>query len=167
MWMEHGDLQVGRAWFEAALRRVPAYAPALGHLAEVDAALGERAAAIARLRPLVASCDDPEYAGLLAGLLGETGQTQEADWWRAKAAARYDELVALHPAAFADHAAEFCLGAGADVSRALQLAQQNLEIRQTPRAYALLQRATLASASQWDTSNSKRPFQVSEFNRPC
>ena len=147
MWLEQGDLHTARLWFEAAQRRVPTYAPALGHLAEVDAALGEREAAIARLRPLAASSDDPEYAAQLAGVLSEAGQAQEAHQWRAKAAARYDELIARHPAAFADHAAEFWLTIGANRGRALHLAHQNFAIRQTARAYALLQRASLATAS--------------------
>jgi len=147
MWLEHGDLHAARAWFEAAQRRVPAYAPALGHLAEVDIALGAREAAITRLRPLAVDSDDPEYAGLLAGLLSEAGQAQEARHWRAKAAARYDALLERHPAAFADHAAEFWLAAGADTRKAHQLARQNLELRQTPRAQALLRRAALAYAS--------------------
>jgi tetratricopeptide (TPR) repeat protein len=147
MWLEQRDLHTARAWFEAAQRRVPAYAAALGHLAEVDIALGEREAAISRLRPLTVSSDDPEYAAQLAGLLSEAGQAQEARLWRARAAARYDELMARHSAAFADHAAEFWLTAGADVRRALQLARQNLAIRQTPRAYALVHRAALANAS--------------------
>lgn len=147
MWLEQGDLHTARVWFDAAQRRVPAYAPALGHLTEVDAALGERETVIDRLRPLAVSSDDPEYTTQLAGLLSETGHAQESSHWRARAAARYDELMARHPAAFADHAAEFWLTAGADVERALQLARQNLAIRQTRRAYALLHRATLASAS--------------------
>jgi tetratricopeptide (TPR) repeat protein len=145
MWFEHGDLDAARMWFAAAHGRLPAYTPALGHLAEVDAAVGERAAAIARLRPLTVSSDDPEYASVLASLLSEVGQDQEAQQWRTKAAARYDELLLRHPAAFADHAAEFWLAAGADAQKALELAQQNLAIRQTPRAYTLLQRATLAN----------------------
>ena len=78
MWLEQGDLHAARAWFDAAQYRVPAYAPALGHLAEVEAALGEREAAITRLRPLAVSSDDPDYAAQLAGLLSEAGQTQEA-----------------------------------------------------------------------------------------
>jgi tetratricopeptide (TPR) repeat protein len=146
MWLEQDDLQAARTWFAAAQGRLPAYAPALGHLAEVEAALGEREAAISRLRPLTASSDDPEYAAQLAGLLSEAGQAQEARQWRTRAAARYDELMARHPAAFADHAAEFWLTSGADTKRALQLARQNLAIRQTPRAYALVHRAALASA---------------------
>jgi tetratricopeptide (TPR) repeat protein len=78
MWLGQGNLQAARVWFDAAQRRVPAYAPALGHLAEVDAALGEPEAAISRLRPLTASSDDPEYTAQFAGLLNEAGQTQEA-----------------------------------------------------------------------------------------
>ena len=68
MWLGERDLPAARAWFDAAVGRVPAYAPALGHLAEVDAALGARDAAIDRLRPLAASSDDPEYAASLAGV---------------------------------------------------------------------------------------------------
>lgn len=146
MWLEQGELHTARAWFSAAQSRVPGYVPALGHLAEVEAALGEYESAINRLRPLAVS-SDPEYAGLLAGLLSKTGQGDEAGQWRSKAAARYDELVARHPAAFADHAAEFWLTVGADVPKALLLARQNLAVRQTPRAYALLDRAVLAWAN--------------------
>lgn len=146
MWLEQGDLPAARAWFKAAQRRLPAYAPALGHLAEVEAALGQREAAITRLRPLAISSDDPDYAAQFAILLSQNGQAQEARQWRVKAAARYDELVYRHPAAFADHAAEFWLTAGADALKALHLARQNLASRQTPRAYALVQRASRASA---------------------
>jgi hypothetical protein len=146
MWLERGDLEAARAWFQAACCRVPAYAAALGHLAEVDIAEGRRATAVERLRPLAACADDPEYAALLAGVLSDAGQAEEARAWRARAAARYDELVAAHPAAFADHAAEFWLTVGADAHKALELARQNLELRRTPRARALFQRATEANA---------------------
>jgi hypothetical protein len=147
MWLEQGDLTAARTWFAAAQRRLPAYVPARGHLAEIEAAEGAYAAAIIRLRPLAACSDDPEYAGLLAGLLAETGQVREACRWAMSAAARYDELLLHHPAAFADHAAEFWLTVGGDAERARHLAQQNLAIRQTPRAVALLQRASARLAN--------------------
>jgi hypothetical protein len=70
----------------------------------------------------------------------------EAREWRARAEARYDELLARHQEAFADHAAEFWLEAGADPHRALSLAKANLEVRQTSRAHDLMARATLAVA---------------------
>jgi tetratricopeptide (TPR) repeat protein len=141
MWMDHGDLDAARVWFSAASARVPAYAGALGHLAEVDIAVGEHAAAIERLQRIATSSDDPEYAGLLAGVLREAGQAEAASAWHAHAVAGYDALLRRHPAAFVDHAAEFWLGEGGDAHRALQLARCNLELRQTPRAAALLRRA--------------------------
>lgn len=142
LWMEHGDLHRARLWCEAAVRRIPAYVPALGHLAEIKAALGERSAALSQLRPLALASDDPDYAAQLARVLSDAGQTEEAQAWRARAEARYNELLAHHPEAFVDHAAEFWLTIGGDPKHALRLARQNLALRQTPRARALVRRAT-------------------------
>ncbi len=147
LWMEHDDLRRARAWFYAAVRRLPAYVPAQGHLAELDAALGETAAAIARLRPLALASDDPDYATQLARILDGAGQTEEAHTWRGRAEARYEELLARHLEAFADHAAEFWLTIGGDPERALSLARQNLSLRQTPRARALVARAAIRLSS--------------------
>ena len=143
--MNEGRLIDARRSFEAALRRVPAYAPAQGHLAEVEAELGETDSAIVRLYPLAMSSDDPDYAGQLARILAETGQDGESRHWRGLAAARFDDLVAKRPEAFADHAAEFWLGAGADPDKALGLAKMNVAVRNTPRARALLAQAVAAS----------------------
>jgi tetratricopeptide (TPR) repeat protein len=142
LWIEHGDLRRARACCDAAVRRLPAYVPAQGHLAELDAALGETSEAIARLRPLALASDDPDYATQLARILGDAGQTEEAQTWRRRAEARYDELLARHQDAFADHAAEFWLTIGGDPERALRLARHNLSLRQTPRARALVRRAS-------------------------
>lgn len=145
MWMEHGQFDQARIWFDAARRRVPAYTAAQGHLAEVEAELGEIDAAVARLQPVAVSSDDPDYTAQLARILGKAERSEDARPWRAKAATRYDELLASHPEAFADHAAEFWLEAGADPHRALQLARRNLDVRQTRRARELFARAVLAS----------------------
>jgi len=141
LWMGHDDLRRARAWCDAAVRRLPAYAPAQGHRAELDAALGETPAAIARLRPLALASDDPDYATQLARILADAGEVEEAQIWRDRAEARYDDLVARHEEAFADHAAEFWLTVGGDRHRALRLARHNLSLRQTPRARALVRRA--------------------------
>jgi tetratricopeptide (TPR) repeat protein len=62
VWHDRGDLARARPFYEAARVRVPEYAAAVAHLAEVEAAAGPdgRARAIALLRPLVATSDDPE-----------------------------------------------------------------------------------------------------------
>jgi tetratricopeptide (TPR) repeat protein len=142
LWMEHEDLRRARAWFDAGVRRLPAYVPAQGHLAEVDAALGKTVEAIARLRPLALASDDPDYATQLALVLATAGHSDEAQTWRSRAETRYDELLARHEEAFADHAAEFWLTIGGDRERALSLARQNLSLRQTPRARALVRRSS-------------------------
>ena len=144
MWLAQNDLHRALTWFESAVRRLPAYALAQGHTAEVEAALGETEAAIARLLPLTISSDDPQYAASLARILSEAGRMEKASEWRDKAASRYDDLVARHPEAFADHAAEFLLKAGADPDRALWLARMNLEVRSTARALGLYERAARA-----------------------
>jgi len=144
MWMDHGQFDKARTWFDAARRRVPAYAAAQGHLAEVEAELGDIETAAARLYPLAASSDDPGYAAQLARILGDAGRTEESRGWRQRAAARYDDLVERHPEAFADHAAEFWLAAGADPDKAVRLARMNIEVRKTQRAYDLLSQALSA-----------------------
>jgi len=145
MWMNKGRLDDARTSFDAARRRVPAYAPAQGHLAEVEAELGEIESAVFRLCSLAVSSDDPDYAAQLARILGDAGRAHESRHWSRLAAARYDELVASYPEAFADHAAEFWLAAGANPDKALPLARMNLEIRKTARAYDLLARAVAAN----------------------
>jgi tetratricopeptide (TPR) repeat protein len=107
MWLGESNLPAARSWFSAAQDRVPTYAPALGHLAQVDAAMGAHQAAIGRLRPLASSSDDPAYAASLARLLSAAGHRREAHLWRDRAAARHAELVLRHPKAFAHHAADF------------------------------------------------------------
>ena len=132
MWLGAGDLPAAGAWFDAAITRVPAYAPALGHRAEVDAALGDRGRAIDRLRPLAVSSDDPEYAATLARVLGDAGHAREAERWRLSAAARYDELVRRHPEAFADHATAFWLTVGRDRPEGPDLARRHYASRPSP-----------------------------------
>ena len=145
MWMNEGRLDDARRSFGGALRRVPAYAPARGHLAEVEAQLGEIDSAATRLYSVALASDDPDYAAQLARLLGDAGRDAEARHWRQLAAARYDELIATRPEAFADHAAEFWLAAGGDPEKALRLAKLNVEVRNTPRARGLLGQAVAAN----------------------
>jgi tetratricopeptide (TPR) repeat protein len=151
MWMHEGQLDRARDHLIAARRYVPAYAPAQGHFAEVEAELGKFDLAIALLDPLAATSDDPDYAAQLARIYADAGHPDDSRYWRARAAARYDELIAVHPEAFADHAAEFWLAAGGDPDKALRLAKVNLEVRKTPRAYVLLSRAIAAgeAAGAW------------------
>lgn len=131
MWSEQGgDRARGKRFYAEALDYLPEFAAANIHLAEIELAEGDRASARARLERVVASTEEPEALALL-------GQTE-------RARERFEALLARQPLAFADHAAEFYLGAGANPSRAWELAQLNLVNRPTARAVALARKAAAA-----------------------
>jgi tetratricopeptide (TPR) repeat protein len=147
MWMREGASELSRHWLASSVALLPRYAPAQGHLAEVEADLGEVDAAVARLLPLTRTSDDPDYAATLARILVQAGRMSEAAPWFVRAGRGYEDLVSSHPAAFADHAAFFWLEAG-DPCRAHQLAQYNFSLRQTPRAATLAARAAKACGAR-------------------
>ena len=144
MWMREEEWERARALLAAAHERLPQHVQAQGHLAEAAAALGDTDVAVALLAPLAETSEDPDYAAQLARILGDAGRADQARPWRERAAARYDELMARHPEAYADHAAEFWLAAGADPARALGYAERNLALRPTVRAWELVLRAARA-----------------------
>lgn len=146
LWMEAGDLREASTAFTTAVDLLPDFAPALGHLAEVQAQLGNGDAAIRTLHALARTSDDPDYAAQLARILRKNGAEAEAAHWAARASRRYNRLMQQHPLAFADHAAEFWLAAGNDPARALDAARRNLANRDTARARTLLRAAEDAVA---------------------
>ncbi|MGM9483442.1 hypothetical protein ACS5PN_19750 [Roseateles sp. NT4] len=145
MWAEQGgDAARAATFYAEALRLVPAYAAAGIHLAELDMARGDLAAAQARLLPVVIHTDEPEALALLGELHARQGQEARGRDEIAGARRRYEMLLSRHPEAFADHAAEFYLGPGRDPQRAWTWAQANLQERATRRAYLLAIRAAEA-----------------------
>jgi hypothetical protein len=65
----------------------------------------------------------------------------------ARARARFEEVLARLPRAYADHAASFYLGMGGDPQRALALAHANAENRPTDEAVELWLTAAQAAGS--------------------
>lgn len=146
MWSEQaGDPRRGAAMYAQALRAVPSYVPANLHLAELEAAHGDTAGALAHLERVVAISRDPESLALLGTLHRRTGDAARGDREIAQARDRFEDLLQRHPLAFADHAVEFYLDAGADAERALYWARINLLARETRRAYTLAIRAAQAA----------------------
>ncbi|MGW0709508.1 tetratricopeptide repeat protein [Streptomyces sp. NPDC002643] len=137
MWRRRGDLATAREWFEAAVRRVPGYAPAIGRLAEVALLRGDPEAAVDLLRPVVETSDDPEYAARLVLALRAVGHHREARTWQDRAAERYDELVRNHPEAYTGPAAHFWLTTGADLDRGIRLTLHAGALRRATRARVL------------------------------
>ena len=75
-----------------------------------------------------------DNANQLARILGAVGRSDEFRDSCQLAVARYDDVGAAHPEAFADHAAEIYLAAGNNPVTALGLIRTNFGVRQTPRA---------------------------------
>ncbi len=130
--------QLGRAatWYEHAIDYLPAYAGARVHLAEIYLERGDCDVAEALLAPAVET-GDPEVAWRLAQIMEAQGRFEEASRQRDAARWAFDDLLARHALAFADHAAEFYLSSGADPGRAYVLARLNLGNRPTLRAFEL------------------------------
>lgn len=146
MWSEQAsDPQRGAAMYAEALRRVPSYVPANLHLAELEARRGDIADALAHLERIVAISRDPESLALLGTLHRRAGEAMLGAREIEQARDRFEQLLQRHPLAFADHAAEFFLDAGADPERALYWARMNLLARETRRAYTLAIRAAQAA----------------------
>ncbi|HSG87982.1 MAG TPA: tetratricopeptide repeat protein [Pseudomonadales bacterium] len=151
-WIEfqRGEVWVGvddaraEQHYTTALDYMPAYVTARVHLAELLMARGALQAAIDLLTP-VADGANPEPAARLAEFLAARGETQAAQRRAAQAERGWSALLERHPLAFADHAAEFWLGAGADPGRALVWARRNHANRPTERALALLLDAQMAA----------------------
>jgi len=146
MWAEQGgDAARGEAMYAQALAYLPEFVAANIHLAELQVSRGDVASAIERLEGVVRSSNEPEALALLGVLHGRNGDKVRGVHEVSLARQRYDSLLARDPLAFADHAAEFYLGPGADADRAWILAQQNLANRETDRAAALAVKAAQAA----------------------
>lgn len=166
MWSEQGgDKRRGAAYYAEALRLVPNYPAAAIHLAEIDMADGNLAAAEAHLLPVVIYSDDPEALGLLGELHRRQGLETRGQEEIDGARRRFEALLAHHPAAFADHAAEFYLGLGSDPQRAWTWARANLRERSTRRAFELAIRAAEASGRTDEASSLREIMNATHAKR--
>jgi tetratricopeptide (TPR) repeat protein len=147
MWAElANDPAKALPLYREAVRRLPQYVVANVHLAEIELAQGQRESAEARLRLLEAQPEDPEpWAHLGEILLAAHADDAHGHALIERARVRYEQLLGQQPSAFADHAAEFFAGPGHDPKRAVELARDNLALRQTGRAYQLVVQAALAA----------------------
>jgi tetratricopeptide (TPR) repeat protein len=123
-------------WYRRAIDYLPMYVRARVHLAEIHIDCEELATAESLLMPAKAS-GDPEVNWRLAEVFAAQARPYEADRQREAARSAFETLLNRHELAFADHAAEFYLNAGANSKRAWELARINLANRPTLRAFEL------------------------------
>jgi tetratricopeptide (TPR) repeat protein len=127
------DPNLAALWYRRAISFLPGYVKARVHLAEIYASQDQADDAEALLIPALSS-RDPEVQWRLADVLFVQDRLEEAELRLDAARCGFDELLEKHLLAFADHAAEFYAGSGADHRRALELASANVANRPTRRA---------------------------------
>jgi hypothetical protein len=127
------DRNLAALWYRRAIAYLPGYVKARVHLAEIYASRDQRGRAEAVLLPALSS-RDPEVNWRLADVLTAAGRADEGEVQLDAARRGFEELLAKHLLAFADHAAEFYAGSGNDRRRALELARANAANRPTRRA---------------------------------
>lgn len=142
-----GAFAVARDAFAKAVEIYPAYSDARTHMIDAIAATGDRRAAAVLAAALAHDTGLADHLALCANLCGELDPDLAV---RSAAAARsaYDELLTDLGPAYGDHAARFFLGAGADPSRALALALDNLSRRRSTSAIELALEAALLAQEQ-------------------
>ena len=142
-------------WYRRAIAYVPGYVKARVHLAEIYASQDQPGDGEMLLRPVLSS-PDPEVRWRLADVLIAQERFEEAETQLDAARVGFDQLLARHRLAFADHAAEFYAGSGDDCRRALELARANVANRPTRRAVKQAQviasRCDEAAADEWTRS---------------
>jgi tetratricopeptide (TPR) repeat protein len=142
--LRFGHVGAARRFFAAAVERLPGYYLAEEHLAECDATLGAVDAARERYRRVIAQTGNPEFVAALAELEADAGDTLAAQRLRQQARDGYEAWLERHPAAAAQHAAEFFLATG-DVQRAHALASANAAVRADIGSLLLLAQAAEAA----------------------
>lgn len=147
-----GDRVKARAYLAEAATVMPSYAHAVVHLASLEPP--DRA--LPRLEALEKTSDDPDVLGGEADALRRAGRTEDAAAMTVRARARFDEVLARLPRAYADHAASFYLGMGGDPRRAVTLAHANAENRPTDEAVELWLTAAHAADSHDETCAAAR-----------
>lgn len=138
------QLDVAAQWYRTAIDYLPCYVKARVHLAEIYLHHGQSEDAGNLLRPAMVS-GDPEVYWRLAEAAEATANAADVETFMEAARSGFESLLARHPRAFADHAAEFYLAGGGNPARAFELAQLNLANRPTPRAFELALQAARAA----------------------
>jgi tetratricopeptide (TPR) repeat protein len=139
-----GRLDEAIVFFRASVDRFPSVAER-EHLAETLHLRGLDDEATSIYEAIVAESRDPEFMGALASIYRAHGRGKEADLLKAKATARYGELLVAYPEAMYWHASEYFMGEGADTKRAQALLEKNHALRPNSVSLVALARAKLAN----------------------
>jgi tetratricopeptide (TPR) repeat protein len=122
---ELGKLAMAESLLLQSLERLPGYPFALVQLARTLVARGELREATRQYRKLLGLALEPEYVGELAAVHRRRGRLIQADALNGEAARLFEEGLRRYPEAVRAGAANFYLGEGNDVTRALRLLEED------------------------------------------
>jgi hypothetical protein len=143
--LHQGRWEQARAIYLAADESMPGWWLVQEHLAEVEALLGDETAARQRYAAIVARTQMPEFMDALAGLELRRGDAGASAALRRQARKVYEDRLAAFPEAASGHALDHFLGSGADLPRALELAEYQYTLRRNGEAAIGVARARWAA----------------------
>jgi tetratricopeptide (TPR) repeat protein len=135
LYFGRGNLGPARVHLEAAQRMQPDDLAVQEHQAELHAARGEHAAAIALYQRVIARVPRPEYMHALGDLLAFLGRAGEARVWHSQALQRYLQFTRGGNAHYYHHLASFYSDSQPNPEQALRWARRDLQIRNSIYAY--------------------------------
>lgn len=146
MWSERADdKKSAEEYYKRAVEILPEFVAANIHLAEIEITNGKIDMAKARLERILETSEEPEAMEIYGLLEMRSGNLIDGNRLINQAQSCYEKLLTKYLLAFADHATEFYLRTGNNAERALNLAEINLENRETERSYLLTIRAAKAA----------------------
>ena len=150
----HGRFGAARSHYRRAEAAYPGYWLAAEHIAELLAAEGEFAAAIAILEPLAAAVRRPDLEQAIGELYELMGQTERARHWAAKALAGYLQSAERGEVHYWHHLADYYAEVAQDGAKAAEWARRDLRLRancstQAALAWALYRDARFDEARHW------------------
>ena len=163
--LRSGQPEQANRWFRIAHQRLPGYTLATEHLAETEVLLGRLDAARPLYQQVIEATGSPEFLHALAKLERQAGNEARARELEKRAEAGWSEWLSRHPSAFAQHAIAFYLDRD-QATRALELARENIALRQDVLSWILLARAADAAGDLDTACQARAAASASGLNPP-
>ena len=142
---ERANFESAVEYFREATNRMPGFLSARSQLAETLYAMGQSKEAVEIYASILSESTNPEFSAALAVIYRQLGQTTRANGLKRKAIKEFKALMRDFPEAMAGHASHFFLTEGNDLKLALELTQQDVELRPNSESYQALALAQLAN----------------------
>ncbi|MBX3273800.1 MAG: tetratricopeptide repeat protein [Sandaracinaceae bacterium] len=166
--LEAGALDEALAHYRRGLALMPGWYLIEEHIAEVLAEQGHHDEALTIYAAVIERTGDPELVDAAAGVHEARGERAQAEALRQRAHAGHEARIAAFPTAAFGHALDHFLEHEGDAARAVELAEQNRDVRPNGEAWTKLARAYLGVGRVDDARAAlaeveRMPFRSSEL----